>query len=434
MPSRHHLTIAEKNRLRRHHREHPELTQEQLREWAYASFGQWVARSTVGHIVRAPEERSANPQATRFQSGRYPDMEQELYALLLARATQMGVDLTRPHEGRSAVMSDAELWTKANEILKRTRGSDESVSAAWVHRFKRRHGLHRSQWKRAAATAVSSRVGGGSGVEAVATTEGALQVAAEVGGSAVDAAVVEQEEEMQPPPRKRPATAAGPANAVATATRSHFVSADDVLLLKHVLAVKPWTFPYAMDGWQQVVARLRVEPAFRLEKSAGAYQARLNLLLSHMSAGNVAALRKSGTQEEFDRKCALIREVSALMEAHGVAERGNTVSSAVDVAPVVPTTVLEGAAVSPALPLPDLVREREQMAQRRLELMERKMERELAAQKRHSEEQVRRLETLHHEQQQIQQEQHSQLLATIQQQQAMMLELIKSLTPATNQV
>ncbi|ETO86084.1 hypothetical protein F444_00329, partial [Phytophthora nicotianae P1976] len=54
--SRHHLTIADKNRLRRHHQQHPELTQEQLREWAYAAFGQWVARSTVGHIVRAPEE------------------------------------------------------------------------------------------------------------------------------------------------------------------------------------------------------------------------------------------------------------------------------------------------------------------------------------------------------------------------------------------
>ncbi|RQM11290.1 hypothetical protein DD237_000830 [Peronospora effusa] len=75
--------------------------------------------------------------------------------------------------------------------------------------------------------------------------------------------------------------------------------------------------------------------------------------------------------------------------------------------------------------VPDLVQDREHIAPRRLELMERKMDRELAAQKRHSEEQ------LHREQQQFQQEQHAQLLATIQQQQAMMFDLIKSLGPTS---
>ena len=141
--SRHHLTIGNKNRLRRYHKQHPELTQEQLREWAYTTFGQWVARSTVGHIVRAPEEMSANPEATRFQIGRYPDMEQELYAIIEARSGQVSVGMHQVGGSHGPVLSDAELWTKANEILKRTRGSDESVSVAWVHRFKKRHGLHR---------------------------------------------------------------------------------------------------------------------------------------------------------------------------------------------------------------------------------------------------------------------------------------------------
>ncbi|KAG3131859.1 hypothetical protein PI124_g22640, partial [Phytophthora idaei] len=59
--------------------------------------------------------------------------------------------------------------------------------------------------------------------------------------------------------------------------------------------------------------------------------------------------------------------------------------------------------------------------------------RELAAQKRHSEEQVARLEKLHYEQQKVQQEQHAQLLATIQQQQVMMFDLIKSLAPVPNE-
>ncbi|KAG1701797.1 hypothetical protein DVH05_010290 [Phytophthora capsici] len=380
--SRHHLTIADKNRLRRHHRQHPELTQEQLREWAYTAFGQWVARSTVGHIVRAPEEASANPEATRFQSGRYPDMEEELYAYIVARAAQVGIDIKRldGNSGTGSVLSDSELWTKANEILKRTRGSDESVSVAWVHRFKKRHGLHRSQLKRAAE---------------------------------MDTVGEQIEEE---PARKRSATESG--------NRSHFVSSDDVLLLTHVLTVKPWGFPYVMDGWQQVMERLRTEENFRLDKTAGACQARVNLLLSHLKSGNTTALRKSGTEEEFNRKCTLIAEVAAQVDAF---ERLNGTNSPVQEA-VVPSVQQE--AVAGVL---DLAQERERMAQRRLELMERKMERELAAQKRHSEEQVARLEKLHREQQQIQQEQHAQLLNTIQQQQAMMLELIKSLAPTGSQ-
>ncbi|POM59134.1 Hypothetical protein PHPALM_36126, partial [Phytophthora palmivora] len=306
-------------------------------------------------------------------------------ALLVARATQLGVDVKRLDGGN--VLSDAELWTKANEILKRSRGSDESVSVAWVHRFKRRHGLHRSQLKRAAEAAVAESV--------------------EVLGSVED---VTSDAE---PARKR----------VATATRSHFVSSDDILLLTHVLEIKPWTFPYVMDGWQLVVEKLRVEETFRLEKTAGACQARLNLLLGHMKAGNSMALRKAGTEEELDRKCALVAEVAAQIEVHESAQKGNDTSS-IEAVEVIPPANSDG--------MPDLTRERERIAQRRLELMERKMERELAAQKRHSEEQVSRLEKLHREQQKIQQEQHAQLLTTIQQQQAMMSDLIKSLAPTTS--
>ncbi|KAE8960622.1 hypothetical protein PR003_g31339, partial [Phytophthora rubi] len=451
--ARHHLTIADKNRLRRHHREHPELTQEQLREWAYAAFGQWVARSTVGHIVRAPEEVCANPQATRFQSGRYPDMEQELYALMAARGAQLGVDIKRLD---APVLSDAELWAQANEILKRTRGSDESVSVAWVHRFKKRHGLHRSQLKRAAVTATAAAPAAAADEMAaevlvqtpeLTVAEQTLEAAHASAGDkrrAADAAVgaeLEGLEHTPEPSKKRPATAVTVATAAATeaiaaateaiaastvaaGNRSHFVSSEDILLLTQVLSVKPWAFPYAMDGWQQVVEKLREDGNFRLEKTVGACQARVSLLLGHMKAGNTAALRKSGTEDEFDRKCALIREVSSLMDTHGgppTAENPSTTSAA-----AAPVAVQDAASSIGVL---DLAQEREQMAQRRLALMERKLERELAAQKRHSEEQVSRLEKLHREQQKIQQEQHAQLLGTIQQQQAMMFELIKSLAP-----
>ncbi|KUF83225.1 hypothetical protein AM587_10003189 [Phytophthora nicotianae] len=406
--SRHHLTIADKNRLRRHHQQHPELTQEQLREWAYAAFGQWVARSTVGHIVRAPEEVCANPEATRFQSGRYPDMEQELYTLIVARATQLGVDL-KQLDSSGGILSDSELWTKANEILKRTRGSQESVSVAWVHRFKKRHGLHRSQLKRAATEAAT--------MQTVAEQTIAEQMSALDNGIATDT-------ETSEPARKKAANV----TTTATTNRSHFVSSDDILLLTQVLVIKPWTFPYVMDGWQQVTEKLRAEESFRLDKTAGACQARLNLLLGHLKAGNTTALRKSGTEEEFDRKCAMVAEVAKQMGEYENAQKGNNLPVVVE---SVPSARQNPVAVNTMLP--DLAKERERMAQRRLELMERKMERELAAQKRHSEEQVARLEKLHHEQQKVQQEQHAQLLATIQQQQAMMFDLIKSLAPVHNE-
>ncbi|CAI5727207.1 unnamed protein product [Peronospora destructor] len=400
--SRHHLTIGDKNRLRRYHKQHPELTQEQLREWAYTTFGQWVARSTVGHIVRGPEEVSANPEATRFQSGRYPDMEQELYAVIEARWCQVGVDVKQVDRSHGLVLNDAELWTKANEILKRTRGSDESVSVAWVHRFKKRHGLHRLQLKRAAAAVVATeredvemQQQQQTVVEHYCLDETECAVLAVTGNKRSATEVTES------------TTADAAASTSAVGTRSHFVSSDDILLLTHVLAIKPWGFPYAMDGWQQVVEKLRSDDSFRLEKTAGACQARINLLLSHMKAGNTLALRKSGTETEFDTKCALIAEVAMQIDEYARATQKGNGKSLTEV----------GAPIS--------------VAKRRLELMERKMDRELAAQKRHSEEQVMRLEKLHREQQQTQQEQHAQLLATIQQQQAMMCDLIKLMAPTS---
>ncbi|UIZ23582.1 hypothetical protein KXD40_007734 [Peronospora effusa] len=397
--SRHHLTISDKNRLRRYHKQHPELTQEELREWAYTTFGQWIARSTVGHIVRAPEEVSANPEATRFQSGRYPDMEQELYAVIEARWRQLGVGMKEA--GGSHGLSDAELWTKANEILKRTRGSDESVSVAWVHRFKKRYGLHRWQMKRAAAAVAPT------GTEEMEMQQqqtvvehcldGTESAILDVTGNKRSATEVTELSEVTGKwinsARKRPATtvartsdacasAAATAHAAASpsavGTRSHFVSSDDILLLTHVLTIKPWSFPYAMDGWLQVMEKLRSDDSFRLEKTAGACQARINLLLSHMKAGNTSALRKSGTKEEFDTKCALIAEVATQIDEYARATQKRNSKSLTVVGDQM-SVAKDRRETAACTGVPDLVQDREQIAQRRLELMERKMDRELAA-------------------------------------------------------
>ncbi|KAG2813007.1 hypothetical protein PC129_g13093 [Phytophthora cactorum] len=105
--ARHHLTIQEKNQLRAYHRERPDLTQEQLREWVHDKFGKWIGRSTIGKIASMPEEMCANPTAKRVQSGRYPEMEAELYEYIITKQSEehddepLRDDLTILSEGTS---------------------------------------------------------------------------------------------------------------------------------------------------------------------------------------------------------------------------------------------------------------------------------------------------------------------------------------------
>ncbi|KAI9915162.1 hypothetical protein PsorP6_008182 [Peronosclerospora sorghi] len=137
-----------------------------------------------------------------------------------------------------------------------------------------------------------------------------------------------------------------------------------------------------MHGWQKVCDRLREQSDFTLDLTAGACQARVALLLDHLGAGNVTALRKSG---------------GGGVAAASVVQEGNKGEVTED-------------------------------GQRRFELLDLKLERKLAEQRRHADEQVRQLERKQRAQFEVQQNQHAQLLATILQQQAMMLDLIKSVT------
>ncbi|RLN98512.1 hypothetical protein BBJ28_00010169 [Nothophytophthora sp. Chile5] len=422
--ARAHLSFAQKGAVKAHHRESPALSQDDLCRWIKDEFGVRVGRSTISRILNTTFEPTCAPDAKRVQKGRYPEMEQELFAFIQNRPVR-SESAVGTRGGNAPVLRDAELWAKANEILKSTRGSDESVSAAWVHRFKKRHGLHRSQLERANATAAPARekqtaptrpIDGDAVVEnedTASSTSGKRRAATE--------------DEVAPPTRKKRATAK------AGSSRKHFVSVDDILLLTQVLATKPWEFPYVMDGWHQVAAKLRGQSAFRLEKTAGACQARLNLLLEQERADKATALRKAGTAEEYARKRTLIREVQAKLTAFRRKSQENRdapasarTSTARLCADTLPEAAESAASESAAV--------RERIAQRRLELMERKMERELSAQKRHAEEQVKQLETLHREQMNARQTQHTQLLATIQQQQAMMVDLVKSMAPIANQI
>ncbi|KAL4106327.1 hypothetical protein PRIC1_004378 [Phytophthora ramorum] len=284
------------------------------------------------------------------------------------------------------------------------------LSNVWKYlalaRFKKRHGLHRSQRTvHVEEAAVDIEVEGVSGVKRT-------RQEVEDGDDTDD----EQVQKVAVPPLSK--------------GRKQFVSADDILLLTQVLQTKPWAFQHVMDGWQQVSDQLRAHDEFRLEKTAGACQARVVLLLDHLRAGNAAALRKAGTSDEYERKRELLVEVQAKQTAFEEVQedvrkrRGE---------PCLPLNITQHDAavakvgeVAAAIAVAEATGEADRDSQRRLELLEIKMERELAEQRRHADEQVRELERLQRVQLEAQQNQHAQLLATIQQQQAMMLDLIKS--------
>ncbi|KAG6953249.1 hypothetical protein JG688_00012919 [Phytophthora aleatoria] len=122
MPRRTHLSVAQKAELRLYYRAHPGLTHEDIIRWAQARFSVLLGRSTVGSILRAPQDTSLNAAAKRNQEGRFPQMERDLYQIVL-----QSPDLTQ--------LSDLVLCAKANELLQ----GQQSVTKSWVFRFKQRH-------------------------------------------------------------------------------------------------------------------------------------------------------------------------------------------------------------------------------------------------------------------------------------------------------
>lgn len=456
--ARHHLTIAEKNQLRACHRAHPDMTQELLRDWAHSKFGKWVGRSTIGKITSSPDELGVNQDAKRNQTGRFPDMERALYAYVLAStassasasASGFGARQDAHTVGEQPALSDAALWAKANELLKRMRGEQHSVSVGWVQRFKKRHGLHKGHKRSLHHLPMP---GDGTSEPAVETEtplaveEGAASAVTPLLGApdgvSVDEDVTSCLSEI-PSTGEHPASGTGdhqqaPSEARVTraSVRKQFLAADDILLLTQALLTKPWTLSEPMNGWREVSDALKSLDGFGLEKSAGACQARVNLLVDHARSGNESALRKSGSAEEFQRKKALLAEIVTDMDRVGAAssdargrkrlaseltalttepDRSRRRTTAEDSTSVASTD--ESAAASGPLVNSDDV-------MRRVALLETKLELELAVQRRNAEQQVRELGKQYQQQLERHQRQFDQQLASIEQQQVTIIELLK---------
>ncbi|KAI9915436.1 hypothetical protein PsorP6_006848 [Peronosclerospora sorghi] len=204
---------------------------------------------------------------------------------MVTTATLTGIGSS--HGYRSPSFNDSR---KESIILAGLRGSStRSVSLGWVQRFKKRHRRHRSQSVIKCASAPLEQT-----VEEHPVELAPLNSTGVVGDKRIQE-VDEQEQDDEKTEDEAEVSCARSARR--GACRKQFVSADDILPLLQVNRTKPWTYPQLMDGWQN--CRLYVG------KTARACKARVALLLDHLVAGNGAALRKSGTPEEYEETVAL---------------------------------------------------------------------------------------------------------------------------------
>lgn len=118
--SRTHLTIAEKNEVRRLYQAQSEMTQSELLEWVQRKFNKSIGRSTLGNIVREPIETNFDERMSKRRQPMFPEVDAALLAFIDANRDALA-------------LTDEVLWTQAKLTA--------DVSLSWIQRFKKRHGL-----------------------------------------------------------------------------------------------------------------------------------------------------------------------------------------------------------------------------------------------------------------------------------------------------
>ncbi|GAB9470892.1 unnamed protein product [Globisporangium polare] len=120
--SRTHLTIAEKNEVRRLHQAQSAMTQSELLEWVQRTFNKSIGRSTLGNIVREPIETNFDERMSKRRQPMFPEVDAALLAFI-----------DSANRGNVLALTDEVLWTQAKLTA--------DVSLSWIQRFKKRHGL-----------------------------------------------------------------------------------------------------------------------------------------------------------------------------------------------------------------------------------------------------------------------------------------------------
>ncbi|RHY03061.1 hypothetical protein DYB36_003722 [Aphanomyces astaci] len=118
--------------------------------------------------------------------------------------------------------------------------------------------------------------------------------------------------------------------AYARTFKKSFACEDDILLLKGINSVTPWEAPsgQVMNTWADLAKDLRDNRRFRLTKDGPACKSRFEKLIKAHSGDSLAAMRRSGTDEEFGERDQLLEDISSQMEDHRVLkEAGSAVEA-----------------------------------------------------------------------------------------------------------
>jgi hypothetical protein len=73
------LTVQQRNDLRVHAKENPQMTQFDLLVWLQRTCGKHVGRSTIGKIINSKIEETLNDSQQRRRKVQHPEMESALY-------------------------------------------------------------------------------------------------------------------------------------------------------------------------------------------------------------------------------------------------------------------------------------------------------------------------------------------------------------------
>jgi hypothetical protein len=98
-------------------------------------------------------------------------------------------------------------------------------------------------------------------------------------------------------------------------TQFRFWPARDIALLKETISINPWgpSFKKQEDGWNAVTTKMVESEKWDVKVTT--IRNRVNLLLTTYQSKNTESLKKSGTDEEYDERDALMDELMALKEA-----------------------------------------------------------------------------------------------------------------------
>lgn len=118
-----HLTVYEKNELRRHHLANPSLKHIDLQQWVATCLKKRIGVSTVGKIVNQPLDATPNGNIKKKRKPQHAEIEPQL------------LDFVHNQE-EHGLLSDDVLQAKANQLV-----GEEVVTMSWIQRFKARHGV-----------------------------------------------------------------------------------------------------------------------------------------------------------------------------------------------------------------------------------------------------------------------------------------------------